>query len=160
MSYNSKRISSWQMTSCYYPLWKNSHSAFSHYNLHEKSDVILCVVAEFCIAPPNSSPLVRHRVKQHQTSSPPADIISWPAVFSSCNILLNLPHMTGTFIVFLIAILHFFICVYWFSIRALPSRYTTGYLQRCFQWVVTEMFTVDPILPFFLRVQVSIWTVL
>jgi len=46
------------------------------------------------------------------------------------------------------------------STRALPSRYTMGYLQRCLKWVVTEMFTVDPILPLFLRVLVSIWTVL
>jgi len=37
------------------------------------------------------------------------------------------------------------------STRALPSRYTTGYLQRCLQWVVTEMFAVYPILLFFLK---------
>ena len=29
----------------------------------------------------------------------------------------------------------------------------TGYLQRYLQWVVTEMFTVDPISLFFLRVK-------
>jgi len=28
------------------------------------------------------------------------------------------------------------------STRTLPSRCTTGFLQRCLQWVVTEIFTV------------------
>ena len=33
------------------------------------------------------------------------------------------------------------------STRALPSGYTTGYLQICLHWVVSKMFRVYLILP-------------
>lgn len=62
------------MTTCYYPSWRHSYRALTHYTVLETLDVFgLRVVAEQSVAPTNSSPLVLRTVNRRTAPDTPTN---------------------------------------------------------------------------------------